>query len=216
MNWLKNVDPSWDEVLYPHASLILEIENRVRGHSINPSLELVFRAFSFPIKDTKVVIFGQDPYPTLGHATGLAFSVPSEIRRLPLSLKNIFLELHDDIGGELRANGDLSDWASQGVALINRILTVPVGVSQGHRDLGWQPVLDSVAKALGERGVIAILWGNYAQQLSSYFDPAFTILSAHPSPLSAYRGFFGSHPFSKTNQLLESKSKQAIDWLGIN
>ena len=213
MRWLESIDASWQTVFQPFNSLISKIETELSDIPINPTHDLVLRAFKSPIDRIKVVIFGQDPYPTLGHATGLAFSVPSNTKPLPKSLQNIFHELQKDLGGELRTDGDLSDWDRQGVALINRILTLPIGVSGGHRDFGWQQLTSAVASALGERDVVAILWGNSAQELISYFNPTLTLTSPHPSPLSAHRGFFGSRPFSRANQLLESQSNPAIDWL---
>ncbi len=212
MTFLDAVHPEWREALKEAGPKIEEIENSLSGKKFNPVPENVFRAFQYPLSETRVVIFGQDPYPTSSHAMGLAFSVPKAVRPLPQSLINIFHELHDDIGCEIPASGDLTPWADQGVALINRILTVPPGQSGGHSTLGWQGITDEVARILGKRDVIAILWGNYAYQLAPYFDAGSVISSPHPSPLSAHRGFFGSKPFSKTNQLLANKSRRVIDW----
>lgn len=214
MTWLDVIHPSWREILKSQIPFIRLLENSLAESDISPRDDLVLRAFSHPLEDTKVVIFGQDPYPNISRACGLAFSVPPLAERIPQSLKNIFQELHQDIGGKKRRDGDLTDWVNQGVALINRVLTVPAGESGGHRDIGWQRVTDSAAKALGERGCIAILWGNYAREMENFFPSDLRISSAHPSPLSAHRGFFGSKPFSRANQLLASQGKQAIDWLG--
>lgn len=214
MTWFDQVHPSWNEVLNDHRPFIEETEKYLAHKPICPPGDLVLRAFSYPLATTKIVIFGQDPYPDATKACGLAFSVPSSVRPLPQSLKNIFRELHEDIGGNIRTNGDLTDWSNHGVALINRVLTVPEGSSDGHRDIGWQRVTDSVAQVLAERGCVAILWGNNARELAKYFPKGNCISSAHPSPLSAHRGFFGSRPFSKANQLLVSQGEQAIDWLG--
>ncbi|CAB4533822.1 MAG: uracil-DNA glycosylase [Actinobacteria bacterium] len=163
------------------------------------------------IESTKVVIFGQDPYPTQGHADGLAFSVAKEVSRLPASLRNIFSELSSDCG-VTRINGDLSDWFNQGVMLINRILTTGVGASLTHADIGWKEITDAVAKELGNHQVVALLWGKSAGELSDNFKPSLRIESAHPSPLSAYRGFFGSKPFSRCNNILKAQGKTPIRW----
>lgn len=213
MNFLAKVHEEWLRILAPHMARIEKIEKELSDQDFNPIPDRVMRAFEHPPSEIKIVIFGQDPYPTRSHATGLAFSVPAGTRPLPKSLINIFSELHEDVGGEWRTNGDLTSWAEQGVALINRVLTVPRGQSGGHKNLGWQRVTDDVAKALGERGVIAILWGNYAQELSGFFELSRIISSPHPSPLSAHRGFFGSKPFSRANQLLVERSRQEVDWL---
>jgi uracil-DNA glycosylase len=213
MNWLDGVHPSWSEIFAEHSNLIESIANEIQDEIFCPTKQNVFRAFTYPLDDIKVVIFGQDPYPNPIHACGLAFSVPPEVKQLPKSLSNIFKELQSDVGGDLRSSGDLTDWARQGVALVNRVLTVPAGASGGHRHLGWQQLTDHVAQRLAERGVIAILWGNDARELERYFPENFRLSSVHPSPLSAHRGFFGSRPFSKANQLLLSQGKKAIDWL---
>jgi uracil-DNA glycosylase len=158
-----------------------------------------------------VAIFGQDPYPTKGYAHGLAFSVDSSVSPLPASLRNIYKELNEDLG-ITRNDGDLSDWANQGVMLINRVLTTEVGQSMAHDSLGWQEVTETVAQILGERDVIAVLWGNSALQLKKYFPEESVVASAHPSPLSAYRGFFGSQPFSQVNTKLVLKGLPAVVW----
>ena len=157
------------------------------------------------------MIFGQDPYPTKGHAHGLAFSVDKFVEPLPPSLRNIFAELATDCG-VTRTQGDLSDWFDQGVLLVNRVLTTEIGVSLAHSDIGWQEVTDAVALELGRHDVVAILWGKSAGELSQYFRPDWRIESVHPSPLSAYRGFFGSQPFSRCDQILISRGKNPIVW----
>ncbi len=210
--FLKDVHPEWIEALEDVIPRIEEIENLLDGKLFNPAPENVFRALRFPLNQTRVVIFGQDPYPNPNHAMGLAFSVPPTVRPLPGSLVNIFRELHDDIGVEIPPNGDLSPWSARGVLLLNRILTAPQGESAGHSNLGWESITNEIARILGERDVVGIFWGNYAKQLLNYFSRENSIQSVHPSPLSANRGFFGSKPFSKTNQLLALRSKQAIDW----
>lgn len=175
-------------------------------------MDLVFRALSSSIASTKVVIFGQDPYPTDGHAHGLAFSVDKAVTNLPPSLRNIYEELATDTENNRRPNGDLSDWNQQGVLLLNRILTTEVGRSMSHADLGWQIVTEAVARKLGEGNVVAILWGKSAGELRKYFREEFIIESVHPSPLAAYRGFFGSQPFSRCNSILEANGIQPIHW----
>lgn len=202
--------PEWQKVLKFHEDLILRIEEVVRGQEIAPDFDKIFRSLSKPISYSKVVIFGQDPYPTPGNADGLAFSVSNPT--VPASLKNIFKELQSDIGGNLRTNPDLSDWFEQGVLLINRVLTTKRGSSLSHIDLGWQSVTDSVAQELGRRGVVAILWGKPAQELAGYFEDHLVMSSPHPSPLSAYKGFFGSSPFSRANAILAMNDLEPIHW----
>ena len=203
--------PEWQEELERHKDLIDSIDLFLRKREIAPSHDLVFRALSNPIASTKVVIFGQDPYPTKGHAHGLAFSVEASVSPLPPSLRNIYKELYSDLA-ILRTLGDLGDWQEQGVMLINRILSTEVGQSMAHSKLGWQEVTETVAQALGKRNVIAVLWGNTALELKKYFNPEDVVSSVHPSPLSAHRGFFGSSPFSQVNAKLVAKGFQEITW----
>ncbi|MDP1711332.1 MAG: uracil-DNA glycosylase [Candidatus Nanopelagicaceae bacterium] len=210
--FLRDVHPEWLTAIKDVVPKIEEIESSLQGSSFNPAPENVFRALRNPLRQSRVVIFGQDPYPNREHAMGLAFSVPGSIRPLPRTLVNIFRELHEDIGVEIPSHGDLSPWSAQGVLLLNRILTAPQGKSAGHSNLGWEIVTNEIARVLGERKVVAIFWGNYAKQLQNYFAPRLSLQSVHPSPLSASRGFFGSKPFSKTNQLLAEQSQPAIDW----
>ena len=212
MNILDGVDDEWLKALAGVRDDIERIEGELQRLTFNPLPENIFRALRTPLSEVSVVIFGQDPYPNPSHAMGLAFSVPSNVRPLPPSLANIFLELHEDVGCTVPSSGDLTPWTKQGVVLINRILTVPKWRSGGHTNLGWQKITNEIARVLGEHDVIAILWGNYAQQLAQYFGVNNVISSVHPSPLSAYRGFFGSKPFSKANQLLANKNRRAIDW----
>ena len=212
MSILDGVHQEWIHALDSVLGDIERIENNLKGLSCNPLPANILRCLHKPISEISVVVFGQDPYPTLSHAMGLAFSVPSNVSRIPGTLSNIFRELHDDIGCAIPASGDLTHWSEEGVALVNRILTVPTGQSGGHSKLGWQLVTNEIAKVLGDRGVIPILWGKYAQELEPYFAPQTIIASVHPSPLSSYKGFFGSKPFSKANQLLAVRSKRAIDW----
>jgi len=204
--------PDWQEALSELRGQIDLIDSKLQTADLAPKYENVMRALSVSIESISVVIIGQDPYPTPGHAHGLAFSVSSDINPLPASLRNIFMELESDVGIPMSANGDLSRWAEQGVLLLNRILTTKSGYSLKHELLGWQEITNEIARTLGQRSVVAILWGKNAQELSHLFDPGLTITSAHPSPLSAYRGFFGSKPFSQTNQILESIGLPAIRW----
>ena len=176
-----------------------------------PDFSKIFRALSNSIQSTSVVIFGQDPYPTKGHAHGLAFSVDNSVSPLPPSLRNIFEELRTDCG-ITRNSGDLSDWFDQGVMLMNRVLSTETGASMAHLSLGWQEITDAVAQELGKHDVVAILWGKNAGELAEYFRADWRIESVHPSPLSAYRGFFGSKPFSRCNEILESSNKISIRW----
>ena len=203
--------PEWQEELERHKDLIDSIDLFLRKREIAPSHDLVFRALSNPIASTKVVIFGQDPYPTQGHAHGLAFSVEASVSPLPPSLRNIYKELYSDLA-ILRTLGDLGDWQEQGVMLINRILSTEVGQSMAHSKLGWQEVTETVAQALGKRNVIAVLWGNTALELKKYFNPEDVVSSVHPSPLSAHRGFFGSSPFSQVDAKLVAKGFQELTW----
>lgn len=201
----------WKLVLSKHRVLIDQIEERLLNIDCAPEFENVFRSLSRSIESSRVVIFGQDPYPSKGHANGLAFSVNKSVSPLPPSLRNIFTELATDVGVE-RLDGDLTDWFSQGVLLVNRVLSTEVGRSLAHTDFGWEEVTQSIAQELGKREVVAILWGKNAGELSSLFPPERRIESVHPSPLSAYRGFFGSKPFSRCNQILLSNNQNVINW----
>ena len=201
----------WKLVLSKHKVLIDQIEERLLNIDCAPEFESVFRTLSRSIESSRVVIFGQDPYPSKGHANGLAFSVNKSVSPLPPSLRNIFAELASDVGVE-RLDGDLTDWFSQGVLLVNRVLSTEVGTSLAHSDFGWEEVTQSIAQELGKREVVAILWGKNAGELSSYFPAERRIESVHPSPLSAYRGFFGSKPFSRCNQILLSNNQSVINW----
>ena len=197
--------------MQPHESAITKIEARLLGADSTPDFPRIFRSLTRSIKSTRVVIFGQDPYPTQGHAHGLAFSVDDSVTPLPPSLRNIFTELSDDCGIS-RKRGDLSDWFDQGVMLLNRVLTTQTGSSLAHFDIGWQEITDAVAQELGKHEVVAILWGKNAGELAPYFSPEWRIESVHPSPLSAYRGFFGSKPFSKCNAILARNKLEMISW----
>ena len=201
----------WQIALKEHHQKIDEIDQFIQSKEIAPHYELVFRALTSSLEKTRVVIFGQDPYPTQGHAHGLAFSVDSKVSPLPASLRNIYKELESDVRVN-RESGDLSDWTDQGVMLINRVLTTETGKSLAHEKLGWQGITETVARVLGKRNVIAVLWGKSAQELQRYFKDENVVSSVHPSPLSAYRGFFGSQPFSQVNAKLLAKGFTPINW----
>jgi len=203
--------PEWQEALHSQRSEIERIDLFLRNRDIAPTFDLIFRALHHPISHTRVVIIGQDPYPTKGHAHGLAFSVDRTVSPLPASLRNIFEELKSDCG-ITRSYGDLSDWADQGVMLLNRILSTDSGFSMAHNKLGWEEITNTIASVLGKQPVVAVLWGRYAAQLIGYFKGEMVITSAHPSPLSAYRGFFGSQPFSAINSKLTEQGMPAINW----
>ena len=211
MPLFEQLHPQWQQELVPLKPLIQTIDAYIQHRDIAPSYDYVFRALSQPLDSTRVVFFGQDPYPTLGHAHGLAFSVEASVTSLPASLRNIFKELQSDLG-ITRSQGDLSDWCDQGVMLINRILTTDVGESLAHEKLGWQELTNAVAQILGKNEVIAVLWGNSALELKSFFPDENVVSSVHPSPLSAYRGFFGSKPFSQVNAKLLLKGHNVISW----
>ena len=211
MPLFEQLHPQWQQELVSLKPLIQTIDAYVQQRDIAPSYDYIFRALSQPLDATRVVFFGQDPYPTFGHAHGLAFSVEKTVTSLPASLRNIFKELHSDLG-VTRSQGDLSDWCDQGIMLINRILTTDVGKSLAHEKLGWQEITTAVAQILGKNDVIAVLWGNSALELKSFFPDENVVASVHPSPLSAYRGFFGSKPFSQINAKLLLKGHNTISW----
>lgn len=211
MHLFDQLHSDWQDVLQAYSGSIATIERSLLGVDTSPAFSNIFRSLTCPIASSKVVIFGQDPYPTKGHAHGLAFSVDESVSPLPPSLRNIFTELSTDIG-VTRTSGDLSDWFDQGVMLLNRVLTTRSGSSLAHSDIGWQEITNAVAQELGKHEVVAILWGKSAGELAPYFAPEWRIESAHPSPLSAYRGFFGSRPFSRANTVLEKHSNLAISW----
>ncbi|MBA2446093.1 MAG: uracil-DNA glycosylase [Nocardioidaceae bacterium] len=213
------VAPDWASALSPARSRIAQLGQFLRsevasGHRFLPAGEHILRAFVRPLSDVRVLIVGQDPYPTPGHAVGLAFSVDAAVRPLPRSLLNIYRELTDDLGVTAPDHGDLAPWADQGVLLLNRVLTVRTGSPASHRGKGWEAVTDLAIEALVRRGgpLVAILWGRDAQSLKPRLAHVPIIESAHPSPLSAARGFFGSRPFSRTNAHLTELGGQPIDW----
>jgi uracil-DNA glycosylase len=204
------VHSSWNSVLDSVAEDIDSILKKLAGSEITPERDKIFAACEMELQSVKCVIVGQDPYPTRGNAQGLAFSVSSDINPLPASLKNIFTELVSDLGVPYPQNGDLSPWRSEGVLLLNRVLTTEVGVSNSHTHLGWQSVTRKIAEAAARQGAVAILWGKSAQELSDLFQAR--VESVHPSPLSAYRGFFGSKPFSQVNAILKARGDSPINW----
>lgn len=213
------VEPGWAKALAPVAADVAAMGEFLRGEVAAgrrylPAAEHILRAFQQPFDEVKVIIVGQDPYPTPGHAIGLSFAVAPEVRPLPKSLVNIFNEYRDDLGHPLPANGDLTPWAEQGVLLLNRSLSVQPGQPASHRGKGWESVTEQAIRALAERGgpAVAILWGADARKLKPLLAPVPVIESPHPSPLSAHRGFFGSKPFSRANALLVEQGGEPVDW----
>jgi uracil-DNA glycosylase len=213
------MDPGWAKALEPVADQVREMGDFLRsqvagGNTYLPAGERVLAAFERPFADVRVLIVGQDPYPTPGHAVGLSFSVAPEVRPVPRSLQNIYRELAADLGVPPPPNGDLTPWADQGVLLLNRVLTVSPGASASHRGKGWEAVTDQAIRALVQRGtpLVAVLWGRDAQTLRPLLGDVPVVASAHPSPMSAERGFFGSRPFSKVNDLLVRQGAEPVDW----
>jgi uracil-DNA glycosylase len=210
-DWAEALAPVDDDISRMGAFLRAEI---VAGRGYLPAGDHIMRAFQRPLADVKVLVVGQDPYPTPGHPVGLSFSVAPDVRPLPPSLVNIFKELVDDLGVPSPSCGDLTPWADAGVLLLNRSLTVSPGRANSHRGKGWEPVTERAIRALAARGgpLAAILWGRDAQTLKGMLDPVPWVESAHPSPLSAHRGFLGSRPFSRVNQLLAEQGGTPVDW----
>ncbi|WP_026534159.1 uracil-DNA glycosylase [Arthrobacter sp. H14] len=211
--------PDWAEALAPveqdiHAMGEFLREELRMGHRYLPAGGHVLRAFQRPLANVKVLIVGQDPYPTPGHSIGLAFSVEPHVRPLPRSLNNMYTELHADLGIEPAPHGDLSAWSDQGVLLLNRVLTVRPGETGSHRRKGWEAITEAAIRAVLGRNqpLVAILWGRDAQKLVPLLGDTPRIESAHPSPLSASRGFFGSRPFSRANELLQAQGAEPVDW----
>lgn len=213
------VHPTWVPALEPVADTITSMGEFLRsevaaGRGYLPAGDRVLRAFSLPLPDVRVLVVGQDPYPTPGHPVGLSFSVAPDVRPVPRSLQNIYQELGTDLGLPTPGNGDLTPWFERGVMLLNRVLTVRPGASASHQGKGWETVTAQAISALVERGgpLVAILWGRQAQSLAPMLGDVPRIESAHPSPLSARSGFFGSRPFSRTNDLLAQQGADPIDW----
>jgi len=213
------VDPGWAAALEPVAGRIAQLgeflrEETAAGRGYLPAGASVLRAFTYPLADVRVLIVGQDPYPTPGHPIGLSFAVDRHVRPVPRSLQNIYRELHDDLGLAIPQHGDLTAWAEHGVMLLNRVLTVRPGASGSHRGKGWEAVTEQAIRALVARGgpLVAILWGRDAANLKPLLGSTPVIQSPHPSPLSASGGFFGSRPFSRANALLVEQGAQPVDW----
>ena len=213
------IHPSWAEALEPVTPTITRMGEFLRaevaaGRGYLPAGEHILRAFTIPLADVRVLVVGQDPYPTPGHPIGLSFAVAGDVRPLPKSLSNIFRELTTDIGAPMPSTGDLTPWAEQGVMLLNRSLTVRPGSPGSHAGKGWEEVTDRAIEVLAERSgpLVAILWGAKARSLAPTLRDVPRIESAHPSPLSASGGFFGSRPFSRANALLTEQGADPIDW----
>jgi uracil-DNA glycosylase len=213
------VETGWAEALAPVADRIAAMGDFLRaelaaGRRYLPAGQHVLRAFHQPFADVRVLIVGQDPYPTPGHPVGLSFSVDPDVRPIPRSLQNIYREFGTDLGLPTPANGDLTPWPEHGVLLLNRVLTVAPGAPASHRGKGWEAVTDQAIRALVARdtALVAILWGRDAQTLEPLLNGVPCVKSAHPSPMSADRGFFGSRPFSRANALLAERGADPVDW----
>jgi uracil-DNA glycosylase len=213
------VHSSWARALEPVAETVAALGGFLRaevaaGRGYLPAGPHVLRAFERPLEEVRVLIVGQDPYPTPGHAVGLSFSVAPDVRPIPRSLANIYAELQSDLGVQLPTSGDLTPWADRGVLLLNRVLTVRPGTPASHRGQGWEEVTACAISALVARGgpLVAILWGRDARGLAPHLGGMPRVESAHPSPLSARSGFFGSRPFSRANDLLVRQGADPIDW----
>ncbi len=212
-DWAEALAPVDDRIARMGAFLREEME---AGRGYLPAGDAVFRAFRAPLADVRVLIVGQDPYPTPGHPIGLSFAVERDVWPLPRSLVNIYTELRADLDVVPPRHGDLTAWADQGVMLLNRVLTVRAGESASHRGRGWEEVTECAIRALATRAetspLAAILWGRDAQSLKPLLGPIPWVESVHPSPLSASRGFFGSRPFSRANRLLAERGASIVDW----
>jgi uracil-DNA glycosylase len=216
---LARVHPSWRAPLSGVAENITAMgvflrEEIAAGRSYLPAGEHILRAFQTDFATVRVLILGQDPYPTQGNAIGLSFAVSRDTQPLPRSLQNIYRELRSDLGCPTPSHGDLSAWTSQGVLLLNRVLTVEPGKPGSHRGKGWETVTECAIRALADRhsSLVAILWGRDAQTIVPFLGDTPVIMSAHPSPFSADRGFFGSKPFSRANEFLKRLGSGAINW----
>ena len=204
--------PNWRELLGEKIQLLNGIEKKLQEQNFLPARDQILKALTYDPLLSKVLILGQDPYPNFEDAMGLAFSTARVSGKLPASLKNIFSELSTDLGIDPPTTGDLSPWCESGVVLLNRTLTCRVGESDSHSDLGWRDFTLEVVKALAALDAVAILWGNSAQEVAYLFAENRRIISPHPSPLSAYRGFFGSKPFSRANSALIESGRTPINW----
>jgi uracil-DNA glycosylase len=213
------VGAGWAEVLAPVEPTVRDLGRFLRdeaeaGRGYLPAGDRIFAAFQLPFEEVRALIVGQDPYPTPGHPIGLCFAVAPDVRPLPRSLANVFREYQDDLGEPEPANGDLTPWVQQGVLLLNRCLTVRPGAPASHRGRGWEMITDAAIDALvtRERSMVSLLWGKDARSLAPRLGTLPRIESAHPSPMSANRGFLGSRPFSRANALLAERGEQPIDW----
>lgn len=216
------LEAGWELALNPLEDQFISIGDELRrrrsqGEQILPEQQHVLRAFRQSFEEVKVLIIGQDPYPTPGHPIGLSFAVAADVQPLPRSLRNIFTELHSDLGVIPSAHGDLTYWAQQGVLMLNRVLTVTAGEPASHRGIGWEAITEAAVRALAARGtpLVSILWGAQARQLQPLLNAGEhteVVVSPHPSPLSASRGFFGSRPFSRTNEALQRLGAEPVDW----
>jgi uracil-DNA glycosylase len=213
------VEAGWADALAPVDAEIAAMGEFLRaevaaGRTYLPAGENILRAFTQPFEDVRVLIVGQDPYPTPGHPVGLSFSVEPTVYPIPRSLQNIYRELSSDLGLPTPSNGDLSPWSKHGVLLLNRCLTVRPRQPGSHRNKGWEAVTDQAIRSLVGRGtpLVAILWGRDAQSLGGLLGSVPRIESAHPSPMSADRGFFGSKPFSRANAALLAQGADPVDW----
>ena len=210
---------SWQPYFQSQRSLLDSITEKLNsdifdGVAIHPKPDQVLRVFEMAVSDIRVVILGQDPYPTPGDAMGYSFVIDDRVAPVPASLRNILKELTSDLGTQIKVDPTLDSWRSQGVFLLNRVLTVQSGTPGSHRGFGWEEFTRGALRYLLESNphVVAILWGREAQGLRELFPPAQCVVSAHPSPLSAYRGFFGSKPFSRCNDILARLGREPIDW----
>lgn len=214
-----HIAPDWARALASVEARLAELgrfltEERAAGQRVLPAGDRILAAFQRPLAEVRVLIVGQDPYPTPGHPIGLSFATAPEVRPIPRSLQNIYRELADDLGIPPAPNGDLTAWADHGVMLLNRVLTVRAGAPASHRGKGWEAFTECAIRALVDRGgpLVAILWGSDARSLGPMLGAVPRIESPHPSPLSASRGFFGSRPFSRANAALEAQGAAPVDW----
>jgi uracil-DNA glycosylase len=208
VNLQQHLPEPWSKIV--DLNLLKTIEEQL-GEEFLPEPKNVFRALNLVPEKVKVLILGQDPYPNPEYAMGLAFSVSKNVSLLPASLKNIFKELESDLG-VVRTNGDLSDWVDKGVLLLNSSLTFNPMKPRQHLNIGWNLFTKSIIEYVGKNGAIGVLWGNHAITMKDFFLPDRVIASVHPSPLSAYKGFFGSKPFSRVNQILNKQGISEIKW----
>jgi len=206
----QSLDPRWKKLLPSSIEILNTLDEEIDFSKSVPNKDLILKAFECDPQEISVVIFGQDPYPNSEHAMGLAFSVDQKVKKIPASLKNIFAEMNSDFGGSTPLSGDLSYLSEQGVMLLNRGLSLDLESKKVHPL--WYQFTNEVAQVLGSMGVVGIFWGNHAKELARFFPENKRVVGVHPSPLSAYRGFFGSKPFSAVNEMLLSENKKTIAW----